>query len=580
MKHDHGLVTSASNAPENPRSRAGLFSNMSIAKKFIFGFAALVLFSSCVSAFVIYEVSVAQQIAARKDEMANLSRTLEQSSNALSRQEATLVEHFLEPSDSVTADFRRQAELFDQRIARAAAATAEMPALNRRILEIQQRGASWRESFAEPHFAAGSAEPDHEELARAVADADEAMRAILKIVDEATVVSVAELEQLFAANKSSNRNATMATTFGAVGMLIVSIAIGFALIVTIARPVKRMTMAMNALAAGDSGVQIPERNRRDEIGAMAGALQIFKDNAAKVVALQEEQRVAEARTLEQAKHARLDLASNFERSVGSIVSAVSASAESIQTTARSLAETAERAAVEATSAAGSTQEASANVEMIASASEELSSSISEISEQVNQSVRTITNAVSEARSMDKQMAALASAAQEIGAVVSLISDIASQTNLLALNATIEAARAGDSGKGFAVVASEVKNLAMQTSQATDEITGRITGIQDAARTSVTAIQSIGNTVGKINEIASSIAAAVEEQTAATAEIARNAQQASGATSSMNVSVADVLEGAQQTGDAANLMLESAVSLTRQEADLRREVQSFLKAVKE
>ncbi|WMS42551.1 methyl-accepting chemotaxis protein [Acuticoccus sp. MNP-M23] len=580
MKHEHEMVAAASSSHGAGRARFQLFRNISISKKFVFAFATLLVLTSCVSAFVIMQLQLAQTSSAKMDRMAKLALALEQSYNALSRQDSYLVEHFIAPGQDTSEQYDKLVVVFTERIATALALTENYPALNRRIREIEQRGVSWRETFADGHFEPEDVRLDRDEIVVAAEAAGSAVRSILTLVDEVIAISLAELAELDAQTEAANRSSELATLLGAVGTFVMAIGVGVALIFSIARPVQRMTAAMNALAAGDRTITVPERDRRDEIGAMAGALQIFKDGADKVIALQEEQREAEARAAEEAREGRLELATNFERSVGSIVEQVSGSAETIQDTARSLASTAEDAEEEATSAAGSTQEASSNVEMIASASEELSSSISEISEQVNQSVRTINSAVDEARSMDQEMAALASAAQEIGAVVSLISDIASQTNLLALNATIEAARAGDSGKGFAVVASEVKNLAMQTSRATEEITGRITGIQDAARTSVTAIQSIGNTVGKINEIASSIAAAVEEQTAATAEIARNAQQASGATMSMNTSVADVQEGARKTGEAANRMLEAAAGLTRQETELRKEVAIFLQAVKE
>jgi methyl-accepting chemotaxis protein len=171
--------------------------------------------------------------------------------------------------------------------------------------------------------------------------------------------------------------------------------------------------------------------------------------------------------------------------------------------------------------------------------------------------------------------ALADAAQRIGDVVELITGIAEQTNLLALNATIEAARAGEAGRGFAVVAAEVKNLATQTAKATEEITGQVAAIQGATRSSVTAIQSIGTTIQRVNEIAAAIAAAVEEQGAATREIARNVQQASQGTTEVSRHISGVSQAAGETGAAAGEVLDSAKTLTRLSDDLRRDVDRFV-----
>ncbi len=348
---------------------------------------------------------------------------------------------------------------------------------------------------------------------------------------------------------------------------------------SLARPVITMTDAMTRLAKGDHAVEVPARDRRDEIGNIANAVQVFKENAIEMERLKLEQAEAEKRAIEEKKRSMTELADSFQASVGGIVEMVSSSAGEMQATAQSLTSTAEETSRQSTAVAAASEQASTNVQTVASAAEELSSSITEISRQVSQSAEIAGKAVADAERTNAQVQGLAEAAHKIGEVVSLITEIASQTNLLALNATIEAARAGDAGKGFAVVASEVKNLANETAKATDEITGQITEIQQATRDAVAAIQAIGGTIGEINEIATTIASAVEEQGAATQEIARNVQQASAGTQEVSSNITGVTQAAGETGSAASQMLSASGELARQGELLRGEVDKFLRQVR-
>ncbi|GIK98439.1 MAG: methyl-accepting chemotaxis protein [Alphaproteobacteria bacterium] len=348
---------------------------------------------------------------------------------------------------------------------------------------------------------------------------------------------------------------------------------------SIVPPIIEMTKVMGRLAGGDKSVTVPSRDRKDEIGQMADAVEVFKQNAIEMDRLAAEQKELERRGMEEKKRTMNQVADRFQASVGGIVETVSSSATEMQTTAQSLTATAEETSRQSTAVAAASEQASANVQTVASAAEELSSSIAEISRQVAQSAEIAGRAVAEAERTNGQVKGLAEAAQKIGEVVNLISDIASQTNLLALNATIEAARAGEAGKGFAVVASEVKNLATQTAKATEEITGQIASIQQATREAVAAIQSIGQTIGSINEIATTIASAVEEQGAATQEIARNVQQAAAGTTEVSSNIAGVTQAAGETGAAATQMLSASGELARQGEHLRSEVDKFLQAVR-
>ncbi len=319
--------------------------------------------------------------------------------------------------------------------------------------------------------------------------------------------------------------------------------------------------------------------RHDELGPIAQALVRFRDDLARIEAMEAEKHEAEQRSESEKRRMMAKLASDFEDSVASTLQSVTLQAGHLRSSAQSLSATAESTTSKASSVATASEEASANVQTVASATEELSASIGEISRQVAQSSRIATAAVGDAERANQMVQGLAEASQKIGAVVALITDIANQTNLLALNATIEAARAGEAGKGFAVVAAEVKNLANQTARATEEIGGQIAGVQSATQEAVQAIQTIGRTIGEINSIASTIAAAVEQQSAATREIARNVEQASQGTQEVSTTIVDVNRAANDTGSAATLVLASARELAQQSENLKLAVNRFLETVK-
>jgi methyl-accepting chemotaxis protein len=354
--------------------------------------------------------------------------------------------------------------------------------------------------------------------------------------------------------------------------------LGLAIIRSISRPLRAMTGAMAKLADGDKTVAIEGGERKDEIGAMAKAVQVFKEGMLKAEALEAEQ--AKERAVREARARRIEsLTVAFDSGIGAIVGTLSSSAHEMQSTAASMTSTAEETARQTTAVATASEEASTNVQTVASASEELFSSISEISRQVAASSEIAGQAVVEAQRTDALVKGLVEAAQKIGAVTSLINEIASQTNLLALNATIEAARAGEAGKGFAVVASEVKSLANQTAKATEEIGAQIAAMQSATGETVSAIGSIGSIIGQVNEIATTIAAAVEEQGAATQEIARNVQQAAKGTQEVSGNIAGVTQAAGETGAAASQVLDAAGEMSRQAEMLRGQVDQFLSAVR-
>jgi methyl-accepting chemotaxis protein len=345
------------------------------------------------------------------------------------------------------------------------------------------------------------------------------------------------------------------------------------------RPMTRMTGVMARLAGGALEIDIPSLNRGDEVGAMARAVQIFRENAQRVQAMESAQVGLKRKAEEERKAAMNRVADGFEQVIGKIVETVSSASSEIELAAGSLTKTAEATRESTTAAASASDLSSANVQSAAAASEEMASSVTEIGRQVQQSETITQAAVRQAEQTNARISELSQSAGRIGEVVKMIAAVAEQTNLLALNATIEAARAGEAGRGFAVVASEVKALAAQTAKATEEIGTQITQMQSATQQSVLAIKEIGVTIGQISEISTAIAAAVEQQGAATQEIARNVQQAARGSTEVGGSIAAVGRGAANTGTAAAQVHGFAHSLANQGNQLKLEVGKFLTTIR-
>jgi methyl-accepting chemotaxis protein len=367
---------------------------------------------------------------------------------------------------------------------------------------------------------------------------------------------------------------------GAVGIGILLLVLTFLVTRSVTKPLSGMVRDMGKLAAGDFHVVLPGLDRRDEIGAMAEAVELFKVKAIERARHETEQEETMKRASAAARKAELQrLADSFEATVGNIVTAISLLATELEGAAGTLTGNAETTRKLSTTVASASDEASANVQSVERATQELTASVSEISTRAHESSRIANEAVKQANQTDQRIAMLSKAATRIGNVLKLITDIAEQTNLLALNATIEAARAGEAGKGFAVVAQEVKTLATQTAKATEEIGSQIAEMQSATHESVTAIKEIGATIVRISEIAAAIAAAVEQQSNTTRIIASNVDHAAHSTMRVADSIGNVNRAASETGNASTRVLNSARVLAGEGVKFREAVATFLATVR-
>jgi methyl-accepting chemotaxis protein len=371
------------------------------------------------------------------------------------------------------------------------------------------------------------------------------------------------------------------TSMIVVSAIAVVVGVGAALFIGrgISRPIRALTSAMRGLAGGALETEVPGDDRKDELGAMAEALLVFKRNGLEMRRMEEASKAAEAQASLEKKQAMATLADNLEASVGAVVRTLSDASEKMSAQAQEMVDNADETKQQATVVAAAAEETTTNVQTVAAATEELSASINEISRQMTEAARISDGAVTEADDAKATIDGLVAAAQKIGEVVELITDIAEQTNLLALNATIEAARAGDAGKGFAVVANEVKSLANQTARATQDIGIQISSVQGATERAATAVSGISTIIGSIREITATVAAAVEEQEASTREIASNVQQASQGTQEVSANIGGVSVVAANTGEAATLLRVDASTMAEQSDILKREVEQFLVRVR-
>jgi len=380
------------------------------------------------------------------------------------------------------------------------------------------------------------------------------------------------------ASRTSRR--TTSTTLGISALwCVLGVLMGVFISRGITVPVQGMTKAMMLLAGGNKSISVPSLDSEDEVGEMAKAVQVFKENAIKVDEMNAEQVKIKADAEANQKAQMNKLADNFEANIGGIVGSVASAAEQLQVTAEAMTENVNNTVSQATTGVATSEQSAMNVQTVAAAAEQLASSILEIAEQVARSRQVADAAVVDAQNTSETMNRLTTVASRIGEVISLIKDIADQTNLLALNATIEAARAGEAGKGFAVVASEVKSLANQTAKATEEISVQIADVQKVTEEAVSEIDKIREVINNMSKISGTIAAAVEEQGISTQEISRNVQQAAIGAQNVTNNLNGISASAQTSGQSASSVEMASRELAKEAENLREEVASFLSSVR-
>ncbi len=468
-------------------------------------------------------------------------------------------------------------EAFAAAIKETATLTSDNPAQQTRLAAIQDAARAYENSVVQPAIAL-MAKPETVAQARQFEvdskgkTAMDAIRAKVKEIRdaEASLLSVRAADQA-----AAMQSIIHAILFGVAGLVAVS-ALGIAALITaVSRPLSAMSTVMGTMASGQLNVTVPDQNRKDEVGAMAVALESFRQGLADAERMRVEQEKAKALEMEQTAR-RAAIADAFASEMATLAESFVTSSKEVQGAAQNLSATAEETSRQAQTVASAAEESSSNVQTVASATEELATSVREISGKVNHAAQIANQAVQQAASTESDIKELSHSAEAIGQVIELINTIAGQTNLLALNATIEAARAGEAGKGFAVVAAEVKQLAAQTARATEEISSKIGEIQQATGRTVTSIGAISTTIEQIREISSMVAAAVEEQGAATQEIASNTQRAAQGTEAVTSNISGVGQAAEMTGTASTQLMGLSNTLGAQANRLQDEVGAFVR----
>ncbi len=554
-----------------------LLASLSIGQKLAAGFALILLPLAVGSGFDFWELGVLRQDNELTAHSFAILSAAHQVELAMVNQETGLRgflisgdAKFLEPYHAsealfshAVADLRQQVVSTDQQ---------------ERVEAIAKAGQAWQH-YAEAEIAAVNGGKMDDARDREAGGAGKAQMDAVRA--DLTQFEKTAAERFAARQVEQNRTlATIKYVSLAGGAVLIGLAIAAVLFLmrSIVVPLQKLTATTTRLAEGDLAAEVTETERRDETGALARAIGVFKQAVADARRLEAEQQAASAAQLTRAQTVDR-LVGEFDAKLRAELDGLAGAATTLNEVANAMRATASRTSDQALAVASGATQSSANVQTVAAAAEELAASIHEVSRNIGASATIALRARSEAERTDEAVRGLSEAVQKIGSVVALISDIAGQTNLLALNATIEAARAGDAGKGFAVVASEVKSLATQTARATEDIAKQIAAVRDVTAGVVSAIATINETIAEMSGIASNVASAAEEQTAATQEITRNIAEAARSTAEVSETIGGVSEGARETGAAANQVLTASGTLGEQSETLRHNIAHFLEQMR-
>jgi methyl-accepting chemotaxis protein len=551
--------------------------NLSIAAKLIAAFGVLIAIAVGLNLYVFMNKRTLEQTSAWTEHTYKVLEQADRMGAAMVDQETGFRGFLVTGSTGNLDPYKAGTANFDTAFAKIKELTSDNAKQQARLDEVKAMASSWRTDVAEKGIRLMGAEATREQardLERNGAGkaAMDGIRAKIKAID---ADERALLVQRAAAQDDAFFSISLAIVLSAALLVAVSVAAVAMLTAAIAKPVRTTTAKMQEIAEGRLDTAVDVSDRRDEIGQMTKTLLTLRDTLREGEAMRREREAAAAAEAAVIRR-RAELAANFTKRMTDLAAAFTRSSSDVAGAARNLSATAEETSRQAQAMSGAAEEAASNVQTVAASTEELSASIREIAGQVGKSNSSIDAAADEANQTANDVRSLAEAAQKIGEVVVLISTIADQTNLLALNATIEAARAGEAGRGFAVVASEVKQLASQTAKATEEISAKVSEIQQATGRTVSSISKIVDTVGSVREISGMIAAAVEEQGAATNEIATNTQRAAEGAGTVTGNISGVGRAAEMTGAASSQLLGLSSALQSQATALQGEVETFVK----
>ncbi len=409
------------------------------------------------------------------------------------------------------------------------------------------------------------------ENAQIWADIQNSLKSIVHILDTASKEKSTEMNSIMSQTSA-------ASIVGGFFTILTIIAASVAIIFLVSKPLQSLVISTGKLVDKDWSAEIDGTDRDDEIGQMAKALVLFKNNGIeneKLTAAQKEEdekRLARARNIEA-------IVESFRQESAEVTVALEGATQEMSESSITMSNIANDTNKLSESVVLSAENVGQNVNNVSAATEEMTASIKEISSQLSRTNQMAADAKKVSHTTVEKMKVLESSAHEISSVIEIISDIAEQTNLLALNATIEAARAGEAGKGFAVVANEVKSLASETAKATEQVRTQIARIQGDTTDAVSFIEKISTSIEDLTDNMLTISGAVDEQSSATQEISRNVMEASRLTNSVVSSIGEVTEATRDTQNTSQSVNTLAESLSERSDTLKRSINGFIDKIK-